>query len=193
MSTAVEGMKQTNPGQTFFRATDAGGDFMSKSFRIFSGINESWWDFLRRCAGEGKGEHAGTDDSLRKAMETWQQWPAQALLRFASSAGTLKEYMQYCVGRQQTYTDLGIAWLNCLQKMTQACREARQNGSGPADAWTGCLKAWGEFAEAERAFMSERMKSFSQLLSAVTPKDGGAGKAEKKEPAGAKEEKAPRT
>lgn len=189
MTTAVEGMKQTDPGRALFRGADAGLDFMSKNFRIFSSINDSWMDFLRRCAGEGRKEQGGQEEPLRKAMAAWQQGPAQAFLRFASSAGTLKEYMQYCVGRQKTYADLGIAWLNCLQKMTQACREAKQNGSGPADAWTACMKAWGEFAEAETTFVSERMKSFLQLLSAMTPKDRAE---EKKEPAVVKAEIASR-
>lgn len=186
MSAAVDGMKQTDPGQSFSRGADAGLDFMSKNYRIFSSINDSWVDFLRRCAGEGRREQGGQDATLRKAMEVWQQLPAQALLRFATSAGTLKEYMQYCVGRQKTYADLGIAWLNCLQQMSQACREAKQNGSGPADAWTGCLKAWEAFTEAEASFVSERMQSFFQLLSSMTPKDKAT---EKKEPAGAREEK----
>jgi hypothetical protein len=189
MGTTVEGMKQTDPGLMFFRGSDAGMEIMSKNFNIFNSINDSWADFLRRSAREGRGENAGKDLPLQKATEFWQQWPAQALLRFASSAGTLKECMQYCVGRQKTYTDLGIAWLNCLQKMTQACREARQNGSGPAEAWTGCLKAWGDFNEAEAAFATERMKSFFQLLAAMTPKEKPA---EPKEAAGMKEGKTSR-
>jgi hypothetical protein len=186
MSTALEDVKGTGPGPVLFKGPEAGLEFMSKNFKIFNGINDSWVDFLRRSAGEGRGDSAGQGLPLGRAMEIWQQWPAQAVLRFAASARTLKEYTQYCVGRQKMYTDLGIAWLNCLQKMSQACRESRQNGSGPAEAWTGCLKAWGGFAEAETTFMTERMKSFFQLLSAMTPK---AGPVDKRESAGVKEGK----
>ena len=178
MSTAVADMKQTDLGHILFKGPDAGFEFMSKNFKIFSGINDSWVDFFRRSAKETAGENAGQSIQWRKAMEIWQQWPAQALIRCFSSAETLKACMQYCIGRQKTYSDLGIAWLNCLQKISQACREARQNGNAPSDAWKGCLKASEEFTVEEMSFLADRIKAFCGISSFLWQQEAAAENSE---------------
>lgn len=171
MSTVAEDMKQADMGWFFFKEPDPAFAFMSKNFKIYNDINGSWVDFLRKSVEEMTGENAGQSSQWRKAMEDWQQLPAQVFHNGVSPTTTMKEYMQYCVGRQETYTDLGIAWINCLQKMSQAFREARQNGDEQSDAWKCCFKASEEFVGAGMSFAEERIKALYQLWSVIVQKN----------------------
>lgn len=190
MGTVMEDMKQVDLGRFFFKAPNPGLDLMSKNFEICKSINDSWMDYLRKSVKERAPENAGPDSQWQKAMEDWRQFPAQVLHHSISSAAAIKEVMQRCVGGQKTYADLGIASLDCLQKMSQAFREARRNGNDASDAWKSCLQAYEEFVGAGMSFAEERVSALYQLWSGIGQKNATA---EKREISKAKEGKTSRT
>jgi len=190
MRTAGEDMKQEDLGRSFFPAPDSGFAFMSNNFKMYKSINDSWVDFLRKSVKETKGEHGGENSPWLKAMESWQQFPAQVLRHGISSAAVMKEVMQYCAGGQKTYADLGVACLNSLQKMSQAFREARENGNGASDAWKCCFEASEELARAEMSFAEERVSDLYRLWSVIVQRNAAA---ENRESGKTKEGKTSRT
>ena len=190
MRTAAEDIKQEDSGRSFFNAPDPRFEFMSNNFRIYKSMNDSWVDFLRKSVQETASEHAGQGFPWSKAMEEWQQFPTRILHHSISFAAAMKEVVQHSAGGQKAYTDLGIARLDCLQKISQAFREAKRNGNGASDAWICCLKASEELVGAEMSFLEERVKALFQLSSVMVSKKATA---EKKEFSKVKEEKASKT
>jgi hypothetical protein len=77
-----------------------------------------------------------------------------------------KPCLDLCVQQQKNCSDLSLAWLVCLEKMSEVVREGQKQGNGPVKIWCQCIEPPKELAKAYTSFAKNQTESFRQLCSA---------------------------
>jgi hypothetical protein len=110
------------------------------------------------------------------ALDAWQQLLKEAPVGLIPPQEGIEEFIKFSRGWQEGYTKVLDAWLNSLEKTSEAYKSAGEKGIEPEKVWKSCLESSQGLLEAWVSFATEQTKAYFEFWESLMPKAKGSAK-----------------